>query len=104
MDVDVKIQWDGYEQAWVAMFMRDGEPWFLGGALVGMDTTPQGAVQELLAVADHLVVEGHNFLTEGPIESADRQWLFRLLDRGNDAEAQGRRYAAARENGLTGTT
>jgi hypothetical protein len=96
-DIDVKLQWHSPDLAWAAVFMRDGEPWYLDGALVGMvESTPGDAVTELLAIAQHLVITGENFLTEGQIALADRIWLFKLLDVAQGGTVDDEMYSAIR--------
>lgn len=97
MDIDIKIQWHTSDTAWVAVFMRDGEPWYLDGALVGMGFTIDEAVAELIGIAHGLVVTGENFLTESVITLEDRTWLFKLLDRGNEVDKIQARYEAIRQ-------
>jgi hypothetical protein len=77
---DVRIEYHSPDRAWAAVFIRDGEPWYLDGALVGMSGAPASAVAELVGQAQHLVLHGENFLTEGQIPLEDRKWLFSLLD------------------------
>lgn len=103
-DIDIKIQWHSPDSMWAAVFMRDGEPWYLDGVLVGMGSTPDAAVEDLLHIADHLILFGENFLSNGQISHDARRWLFSLMDRGNDHGAVERRHAAMREAGLAGTT
>jgi len=100
MDMDVKLQWHSPDQAWAAVFMRDGEPWYLDGALVGMGLTPHEAVDDLVGIAHHLVVAGGNFLLQDGISPLDRKWLFNLFDRGNDVGDIQRRYEAMRDVGV----
>ena len=95
MDIDVKIQWHQPDEVFAAVFVRDGEPWFLDGALVGLHVAPGGAVSELIGIAKHLVIEGENFLSDGPIAIEYRVWLFRLLDQGSLASDE--MYAAVRK-------
>jgi hypothetical protein len=95
-DIDIKLQWHSPDRAWVAVFVRDGLEWYLDGALVGMASTPPQAVAELLAMAQHLVVNGENFLTSGPLSLADRIWLFKLLDIGDESGTEPM-YVAIRE-------
>jgi hypothetical protein len=90
----IEIQWHAPDLMYAAALWRDGEPWFLDGALVGMAASRVGAVDELIAAARHLVIEGENYLTEGQIPLADRQWLFRLLDPGDTTDDM---YAALRQ-------
>jgi hypothetical protein len=69
----------------------------LSGALVGTGVTPEVAVASLLVQADDLVIEGHNFFTNGPIDLADRTWLFKLLDTAGLPGHIEARYVAIRE-------
>jgi hypothetical protein len=85
-DLDVKIQWHAPDACYAAVFMREGEPWYLGGALVGMGSNPGRAVMELCELAEQLVVHGENFLTDDPLSVPDRRWLFEMLDRGSARE------------------
>jgi hypothetical protein len=80
----VEIQWHAPDLVYAAALLRDGQPWILGGALVGMGGTPGAAVDDLAGIGRHLVIEGENMLTGGPISLADREWLFNLLDPGPD--------------------
>ncbi len=73
------------------MFLRDGNPWCLNGALAGMGGTREAAVTDLCGIARHLVMHGENFLTSGPLPLADREWLFRVLD---DRPSDGEMFAA----------
>jgi hypothetical protein len=73
--VDIRIQYHSPDQAWAAVLLRDGEPWFLDGALVGMGVEPSSAVQDLIGIVIHLIVYGENFLTAGLLTNLDRQWL-----------------------------
>jgi hypothetical protein len=83
-EMDLRVEWSGDDGAWAAVFIRDGQPWWLDGALMGMAATPPKALEELLGVARHLVVEGSNFLMQDkpPLSAADRRWLFNLTDVG----------------------
>jgi hypothetical protein len=94
------VEWHLPDQVFAATFVRDGEPWHLDGALVGMGRSPELAVADLLGLADYLVLHGENFLTDGPIPLADRRWLFELLDQGNDTAAIQARYVAIRAAGV----
>jgi hypothetical protein len=82
-DIDIRLQPNPPDQTWCAVFMRDGEPWILDGACVGISGAPHAAVDELLKIAEWLVIHGENFLTDGPIPLADREWLWCLLDQGS---------------------
>ena len=96
-DIDIKIQWHSPESCFAAVLVRDGEPWYLNGALVGMSSTPSDAAKELLEQAGFLVENGENFLMAGAeISLEDRLWLFKLLDMGGDTDAIQRRYEAMR--------
>lgn len=83
-ELDLRVEWSGDNGCWAAVFVRDGKPWYLDGALVGMEATPAKALEELLALARHLVVEGSNFLRQDrpPLSAKDRRWLFDLTDVG----------------------
>jgi hypothetical protein len=98
MDIDIKVQWHAPDNLFAAVLVRDGEPWFLEGMLVGQDATPGAAVADLLDQAGYLVEHGHNFM--GGIADGDRAWLGRLLDQGNDWAGMERRYAALRQAGI----
>lgn len=80
----VKVEWHSPDAAFAAVFLRDGKPWFLNGALVGMGSTRATAIDDLCGIARHLVIEGSNFLTEGELLLADREWLFRVLAPADD--------------------
>jgi hypothetical protein len=93
-DIDIKLQWHSPDRVFAAVFMRDGQPWYLNGALVGMSGDPGDAVAELIEQAIHMVTTGESLVLEGEIEPDDRIWLFKLMDQGslaNDAM-----YAAVR--------
>jgi hypothetical protein len=92
--MDISIQWHSPDAMWAAVFLRDGEPWHLDGALVGLGGTIPKAVDDLLRIADYLVRHGANFLTNGMITDDDRNWLYRLLDQGGDGAARRDRYMA----------
>jgi hypothetical protein len=96
-DIDVKLQWHSPESCWAAVLMRDGEPWYLNGALVGFASQAGDAVTDLLRSATHLVEFGENFLTDRQVSLEDRVWLFKLLDRGNRVNDIDRMYQAIRE-------
>jgi hypothetical protein len=96
-DIDIKIQYHSPDQAFAAVFIRNGEPWYLDGALVGMASTPAQAVADLLDIAQHLVLQGENFLTQGAVISLeDRKWLFSLLDGWGDWNTLQEMYVAVR--------
>jgi hypothetical protein len=78
-DMDIRLQYHSPDEAWAATFVRDGEPWFLDGALVGMGSEPSEAVRELTGIAVYLVVHGGNFLTVEPISDVDHEWLREML-------------------------
>lgn len=79
-DLVVRIQWHAPDFQFAAGLVRDGKPWILDGALVGMGYTPGQAVTELVGAARHLVIHGQNYLHPEPLPLADREWLFSLLD------------------------
>jgi hypothetical protein len=92
--MDLRVEWSGDDGAWAAVFIRDGQPWWLDGTLVGMESTPAKAVEDLLGVARHLVIEGSNFLMEpAKLDAKDRRWLFNLTDVGVSDDLA---YAAVR--------
>lgn len=91
-DLVVRIQWHSPDLAFAAGLVRDGEPWILDGALVGMGWTPGEAVSELVGAARYLVIHGKNYMTREPLSLADREWLFSLLD--NDPDQEDEMYAA----------
>lgn len=103
-DINIHIQYHSPDQAFAAVFVRDGEPWYLDGALVGMDSTPAEAVQSLLDIAEYLVVHGENFLVEHgenflvdvTLPLGDRKWLFSLFDHWGDPDAVQEMYEAIR--------
>lgn len=95
-NINVQIQWHTPDQQHFAVLMRDGEPWYLDGALVGSGATPGAAVDQLIGEAIHLVTVGENFLTPAPISLADRIWLFVLLDTKVDFDKNEEMYAAIR--------
>jgi hypothetical protein len=78
----VQVDYSGPDHAFAAVLIRDGEPWFLDGALVGMGSTPGKAVDKLTGAARYLVIYGHNYLTRDPLLLADREWLYSLLTPG----------------------
>lgn len=79
----VIIQWHEPDNAYAAVFLRDGKPWFLSGALVGMGSAQGDAVNELAGIARHLVIEGTNFLLNGTLPVADRLWLAQVIGPGD---------------------
>ena len=81
-DFTVKVEFHSPDAVFVAGFLRDGEPWILNGALVGMGGTREEAVTSLTGIARYLVLNGENFLTDAQLPLADRQWLFAVLDQG----------------------
>jgi hypothetical protein len=93
----VEIQWHSPDAVWAAAFIRDGKAWYLDGALVGMSAVREGAVTDLIAAARHLVINGENYLTGGPILLADRDWLFEVLDQGPSDDEMYAAIRAARE-------
>ena len=78
----VQVEWSHDDQAFAAALVRDGEPWYLDGALVGMGTTREQAVTDLTGIARHLVITGANYLTSGPLPVPDRRWLLAVLGDG----------------------
>jgi hypothetical protein len=107
--MDIRIEWHSPDQMFAATFLRPvassqgrpvAEPWYLNGALVGMGSTRDLAIADLIGIADLLVLQGENFLTEGLISLEDRTWLFKLLDEGSDAEDMQARYEAMRNAGM----
>jgi hypothetical protein len=76
---NVQLEWSGPDQMYAAVLVRDGEPWVLNGALVGMGHTPGEAIDDLTGIACHLVIHGENYLTSQSLSAADRAWLFGLL-------------------------
>lgn len=91
----VEVQWHSPDMMFAAVFIRDGQPWILNGALVGMGGTRGAAVEDLVALAGHLVREGGNFLTDNPVPVTDRRWLFNQIDSG--ADSTDNMYAALRQ-------
>lgn len=95
--MDIRIEYHQPDDAWAAVFIRDGEPWFLDGALVGMGDVPSEAVWDLIAESHFLVVHGHNFVLDN-LSLVDRLWLFKLLDAHHHTpEENQERYQAMRE-------
>jgi hypothetical protein len=82
-DLDFKLQWHSPEFCWACVVMRDGEPWYLDGALVGLGATPAAAVAEWTELAEYLVIYGQNFLCDSPLSLEDRKWLFNMIDLGS---------------------
>jgi hypothetical protein len=95
--MDIRIEWHSPDQIYAAVFMRDGEPWYLEGALVGMDSPPGRAVDDLVELAQYLVIHGYNALTEVDVPLDDRKWLFKLLDDGGDWDTTQTMYTALRD-------
>ena len=56
----VEIEWSTGDQAFACALQRDGKPWLLNGALVGMGTTLGQAVTELAGAIRYLVIHGDN--------------------------------------------
>lgn len=94
--IDIRIQWHSPDSVFCAVFVRDGQEWFLNGALTGMESQPGDAVQQLIEEAQHLVIHGENALTDGLIPLEDRIWLFKLLDQGSEFKINEQMYAAIR--------
>lgn len=90
----VQFQWHAPDAMFAAGILRDGQPWILNGALVGMGATREQALGDLVGTARQLVVEGQNFLTSAPLTLADREWLFAVLEPGERNDAM---YRALRE-------
>jgi hypothetical protein len=76
----IEVQWHSPDWAFAAGFLRDGTPWLLDGALVGMGPTRGAAVENLVGIARELVITGENFMTSGQVPVADRRWLFEQID------------------------
>ena len=101
-EFDIRIEWSMDDQAHAAAFLRDGQPWFLDGALVGMGVTRAAALTDLCGIARYLVEHGTHFLMGGAtLPLADREWLFRLLDTGADVDGRMEMYRALRAAGST---
>lgn len=100
--VDLRVQWHSPDQVWAAVFMRDGQEWYLDGKLVGMDAsgTVGGSVEDLIEQAAYLIEEGENFL--GDVTLEDRVWLFSVLDGTLDPTLNQRLYRVLRDAGATG--
>lgn len=96
-NLDIRIQWHSTDSVWAAVFLRDGEPWFLEGALVGMGSTRGEAVTDLCEIAKYLVTHGANFLSEYMVSVEDRVWLFDKLDFGDTDDEM---YKAIRALGV----
>lgn len=96
-NLDVRIQYHSPDSVWAAVFLRNGEPWFLDGAMVGMGSTRGEAVDDLVEIAKYLVVNGENFLTEAVMSVEDRTWLFDKLD---FADFDDEMYKAIRDLGV----
>jgi hypothetical protein len=94
LTLDIRIEWGTDDRYWFAGFMRDGESFVLDGALTGAGATPDRAVKSLLEIADYLVRNGENGMTNGPISVADRTWLFKLLDNPHLVGSNQARYQA----------
>jgi hypothetical protein len=77
--MDVRIEWDTGEEAFAAGLLRDGEPWILGGALVGMGVTRAEALGDLAGCAAWLAATGTNYLLDGELGAPDRAWLARIV-------------------------
>lgn len=92
--MDIHIEYSPSDQVWMAGFIRDGEWFILDGKLAGAGGLPSEAVWDLVAEAHYLVVHGENAISNGPIDIADRIWLFKLLDQ--MPEENQARYAAMR--------
>lgn len=90
----VQVDWSAEDGMFAAVLLRDGQPWYLSGALVGMGITRPAAIEDLEGIARHLVTEGGNGLLSGPLPLADREWLFGVLDAGGDGAARTAMYAA----------
>jgi hypothetical protein len=73
----IQVDWHAPDQAFAAVFLRDGIPWYLSGLLVGMAPTRGGAVENLTERACWLIEHGHPDVT-----LADRAWLLAVLDTG----------------------
>lgn len=99
-DFVVKVEWHSPASMFAAAFLRDGEPWTLDGALVGMGPTREAAITDLTGIALHLVIHGGNFLTgDATLPLATREWLFRVLDQGPSDDEMFAAMRAAREAG-----
>jgi hypothetical protein len=81
----IEVQWHGPDRKFHACFLRDGQPWTLGGGAVGSGYTRGEAVGALVAIARYLVTHGENFLLTDRLTLEDRQWLFALVEDGPDA-------------------
>ena len=98
-----EIQWRSPDGMFAAALLRDGQPWFLDGALIGMGATRGAAIDDLVQIASYLVVHGENGLASQPLSLADREWLFTLLDCDADPnlEMHAAIQAARREEAIT---
>jgi hypothetical protein len=96
----VEVQYSSDAGVYAAGLIRNGEPWILGGALVGMRADRGQAVTVLIEMARHLVIEGENGLTDGQVPLTDREWLFHLLD--GDVGSHEMYVALKAAGGLTG--
>lgn len=96
-NLDIRIQWHPPDSCFAAVFLRDGEEWYLTGALVGMGDTRGEAVDHLIEQARHLVLNGTNFLLTTPMSVENRTWLFDKLDYG---ESDDEMYLAIRMLGV----
>jgi hypothetical protein len=74
----VEIQWHQPDAAYAAGLVRRSEPWILGGALVGMGSTPAEAVTDLIGMAAYLLTHGSNALMVSPLTPVDLAWLASL--------------------------
>ena len=98
-NLDIRIQWHQPDEVWCAVLMRDGEPWFLDGGLVGMDVSRERAVTSLIEQAEWLVIKGGNSLTED-LSLEDRIWIFEKLDYGDRHEINQKMYEELRYAGM----
>jgi hypothetical protein len=98
-DLTVSVGWSQDDLSFAAVLLRDGKPWYLNGALVGMGSTREAALTDLLGIARHLVMHGENFLLPGLLPLADREWLFSLLDSGPSDDEMYAALRTAREAG-----
>jgi hypothetical protein len=84
--MEIRLEWHSPDRVWAAVLLRSGQPWFLDGALVGMGSTPSGAVADLTGIAQYLVVHGANALLDTPLSLGDREWLYSVLEPTADTE------------------